>query len=73
MVTRPAAPGLMVIPPVPPGTPGRDVITSLGFEPSSVRAVVVTAAAVIGVSSQMPDDEPLPQPPAPEPVPDREA
>lgn len=54
-------PELLDLPPVPPDTPAVDIITSLGFNPATVRAVVVTTESVIGVSAQIPDPITLPE------------
>lgn len=53
-------PELFDLPPVPPETPASDIITSLGFDLTQVRAVVITTEAVIGVSAQIPDPITLP-------------
>lgn len=43
------------------------VMTALGFDPPSVRAVVITPAGALGISSSYPPTEFDPPPVAPEP------
>lgn len=53
--------GPLELPPIPPETPATDVLTALGFDPQTTRAVVVTPESVVGVSMSIPD---LADPPA---------
>ncbi|MFD2792591.1 hypothetical protein ACFS27_03420 [Promicromonospora vindobonensis] len=44
------------------------VMTALGFDPPTVRAVVITTAGALGISSTYPPTEFDPPPVAPEPT-----